>query len=220
MHIDKAVFAFCFLSILISCNTIKSPPFGKRSPHEKYAEAITSAGLEESALGRAWFNAADKALTQPQTVTLPYTETGFFAADEPSAAGFCFNVARGENIVVTLSSNPDSMQVFVELWQPGNQKPSLRTAMDTLSKILKFTVTKNDSFIVRIQPELLVDLEYTITITTQPSLAFPVDKSGNPRLLSFWGNERDNGLRNHEGVDIGAKFRTPALAAADGIISR
>ena len=220
MQVYRAVLVFCFLSIIISCNTIKSPLFGKRSAREKYADAITTAGLNESALGRAWFRAGDKALAQPQTVTLPYKETGFFAADQPSGAGYSFSVTRGENIVVTLSSNPDSVQVFVELWQPGNQKPSLRTAMDTLSKDLKFTATKNDSFIVRIQPELLVDLEYTITITTQPSLAFPVDKSGNPRLISFWGNERDNGARDHEGVDIGAKFRTPALAAANGIISR
>lgn len=219
MQIDKAVLVFCTVSILISCNTLKSP-FSKHSPHEKYADAITNAGLKETVLGKAWFDAAEKALSYPQQITLPYKETGFFASDKPFAAGFIFNMIRGENVVITLSCNPDSVEMFLELWHPGTQKPSLLASMDTISKILKYTVTKNDSAIVRIQPELLADVEYTITITTGPSLAFPVDKSGHPHMISFWGNERDNGSRKHEGVDIAAKFRTPALAASDGIISR
>ena len=70
------------------------------------------------------------------------------------------------------------------------------------------------------QPELLADIEYTLSIFVEPSLAFPVAESGNPRLISFWGNARDKGARRHEGIDITAGFRTPALAAAEGIISR
>lgn len=60
MQIDKVVFVFCFVSLLVSCNTLKSP-FGKRSPHEKYADAITNAGLKETVLGKAWFDAAQNA---------------------------------------------------------------------------------------------------------------------------------------------------------------
>lgn len=219
MKIDRAVFLFFFISTIVSCNTIKGPLFGKRSPHEKYADAIASAGLKESILGKAWFKAANDALFHPQAISLPYKETGFFGADKPRAAGFLFKANRGENVLVTISTNPDSINIFLELWQPA-EKQSLLAAMDTLTKTLKYTVKKNDSFIVRIQPELLVDLNYTIIITTGPSLAFPVDKSGNPHIISFWGNPRDNGARKHEGVDIQAKFRTPALAAANGVISR
>ena len=194
--------------------------FGKRSPHEKYADAISNSVLKESILVKAWLDAAEKALSYPQQITLPYKETGFFAADKPSAAGFAFKAVRGENIVATLSCNPDTVMVFLELWRPGIKSQSLLATIDTITNTLTYTVSKDDSLIIRVQPELLVDLEYTITIATRPSLAFPVAKSGQPHLISFWGSERDKGARKHEGVDIAAAFRTPALAAADGIISR
>lgn len=218
MH--KIVFLFSFVLLVSSCNTAKNPLFGKRSAHEQYAEAITKSGLDKTVLGTAWFTAAEKALSYPQNISLPYKEAGFFAADKPAAAGFVFKAVRGENIVATLSGNPDSVQVFLELWQAGSNKSSLIATMDTTTKSLSYTVSKEDSLILRIQPELLVELEYTLSITTQPSLAFPVAESGQPRIISFWGNPRDAGARSHEGVDIGAKFRTPALAAADGIVSR
>ncbi len=217
---NKIVFFFSLVLLFVSCNTAKNKLFGKRSAHAQYAEAITTSGLDKSVLGKAWFEAAEKALSDPQHISLPYKETGFIASDRPAAAGFAFKVVRGENIVATFSGNPDSVLIFLELWRPGLNKPSLIATQDTVTKSLSFTVTKEDSLILRIQPELLVDLEYTLTLETQPSLAFPVAESGKPHMISFWGNPRDAGARSHEGVDIGAKFRTPALAAADGIISR
>ena len=220
MHISKIAFLFYLVSLVVSCNTVKNPLFGKRSAHEKYADAITKSGLEESVLAKAWLGAAQKALSYPQQITLPYKETGFFASDKPSAGGFAFKAVRGENIIATLSCNPDTVMIFLELWRPGTRNPSLIATIDTATKSLTYTLSKDDSLIIRIQPELLVDLEYTIEIATGPSLAFPVAKDGHPHFISFWGSGRDNGARTHEGIDIAAAFRTPALAAADGIISR
>lgn len=216
---NKILFLFSLVLLGASCNTSKNPLFGKRSAHEQYGEAISKSGLKESALGRAWFAAAETALADPQQISLPYKETGFFASDKPSAAGYIFKTVRGENIVATLTLNPDSVQTFLELWRRGTNEPSYISSMDTLTKSVTYTIKKEDSLLIRIQPELLVDLEYTLTISTQPSLAFPVAKGGKPRMISFWGNPRDAGARSHEGVDIGAAFRTPALAATDGIIS-
>ena len=217
---NKKLFLFSIVLIFASCNTAKNPLFGKRSAHEQYGDAISKSGLKESAIGKAWFAAAEKALAYPQHISLPYKETGFFASDKPSAAGYVFKTVRGENIVATLTINSDSVQTFLEFWRLGSNEPSYISSMDTATKSITYTIKKEDSLLVRIQPELLVDLEYTLTIFTQPSLAFPVAESGNPRMISFWGNPRDAGARSHEGVDIGATFRTPALAATDGIISR
>ncbi len=201
-----------------SCNTLKNPFSGKRSPHEKYADAITEAGLRKTQLGILWFAAADKALTQPQLVSFPYKETGYFPAESPSAAGYIFDAKRGENIMVSMVTKPaDSALFFVELWRPSSGKPTFLTVTDTLNNLLTYTVKKDGQFIVRIQPQLLRSIEYTIVINKSPSLAFPVANSGNPKIISFWGAGRDNGTRKHEGVDISANFRTPALAAADGI---
>lgn len=219
MRHSKIVFLISLVSLVVSCNTIKSPLLSKRSPHEKYADAVSKSGLKESIMVKAWLDAARKALSYPQQVKLPYKETGFFASDKPSAAGFVFKAVRGENIVATLLCNPDTVMLFLELWRTDTKSPSLIAIMDTVTKSLTYTALKDDSLILRIQPELLVDLEYTITIATRSSLAFPVASSGDPKLISFWGNERDKGARRHEGVDIAAAFRTPAIAAADGIIS-
>jgi len=89
--------------------------------------------------------------------------------------------------------------------------------MDTSTRQLKYTVIKDGHYLLRLQPELLRSVEYTVTIVTGPSLAFPVDHSGDPGIISVWGAGRDGGTRTHEGVDIAAKFQTPALAAGNGI---
>lgn len=209
------------LALLASCSTSKSPLFGKRSPHEKYGDGINNAGLKQTQLGNAWFAAASKSLAQPQTVTLPYKETGYFASESPSASGYLFKAKRGEKIVVNVTTVPvTGFLFFAELWQPVAGKASLLTTMDTLTRQLKYTVEKDGPYILRLQPELLRSVEYTVTIITAPSLAFPVDRAGDPKIISMWGVGRDGGTRTHEGVDISARFRTPALAAADGYIRR
>jgi murein DD-endopeptidase MepM/ murein hydrolase activator NlpD len=60
--------------------------------------------------------------------------------------------------------------------------------------------------------------EYTLSVSVGPSLGFPV--SGNKASIgSFWGDNRDGGKRSHEGVDIFAAKLTPAIAAADGVVT-
>ncbi len=206
------------ITLLFSCNTSRSPVFGKRTPHEKYSDGITNAGLKQTEIGKLWFTAASKGLQQPQRVTLPYKETGYFAAERPSAAGYLFAVKRGENVLINISTVPASgILFFVELWQATSDKPLLLTVMDTSARELKYAVKKDGDYLFRLQPELLRSVEYTVTVTTGPSLAFPVDRSGNPKIISLWGTGRDGGTRSHEGVDIAAKFHTPVLAAANGI---
>ena len=208
-------------ALFVSCNTSKSPLFGKRSAYEKYADKINDAGLSNTQMGREWLRAGEVSLAKPQSINVPFRETGFFAAETPSAAGYIFNAKRGEKIVVNVSTVPvNGILFFGEIWQPGNTDTSLLTVMDTLNNQIEYTVKKDGPFILRLQPELLINVEYTVTITTGPSLAFPVDRSGKPRIISTWGANRDAGARNHEGVDIRAEFRTPALAATDGIITR
>ena len=218
---NKHIRALIFSIFLVSCTTSNNPFFSKKSAHEKYGEALKKAGLHQTALGKAWFAAAEKSLANPLAVNLPYKETGYFAAAKPGATGLLLNVKRGEKVSVQLTMIPATgSQVFTELWLQSGADFSLLKSPDTTSNSFQQVIKKEGKYILRIQPELLANVEYTVTINYGPSLAFPVDSSGKPDMISFWGAGRDAGASKHEGVDIAAKFRTPALAATDGFIGR
>lgn len=211
----------CSAGCFISCSIPRHGLFDKRTPHELYENKLAGAGLQQTALGVAWINAAQKALQQPVPVQLPYKETGYFAAEQPGASGYKFFVRRGEKLNVAVTANPTaSFILFADLWQvvSGNS-PKLISAADTANYNITYEAERNDTCIVRIQPELLSGGGYTIIITTSPTLAFPVPSEDRPKIGSFWGDSRDNGARRHEGIDIFGKFRTPVVAAADGYIT-
>ena len=69
------------LFILYSCSSPGPGIFGKKTPHEQYEKKIKDAGLKETALGEAWLRAASITLSNPVDISLPYSETGYFADD-------------------------------------------------------------------------------------------------------------------------------------------
>lgn len=214
---------FVLLSVVLcwSCTTPQGG-FSGRSLHEKYADGIEKAGLKETAMGAQWLAAATRSLQQPVSITIPYKETGYFAADRPAAVSYRFSLQRGERVRVSIQTVPaKGSLLFAELWEPRqDREPAWLAAADTLSGTLDHEIEKDGQYILRIQPELLRGIEYTISITTAPSLAFPVRASDNPKVSSFWGADRDAGARSHEGIDIFARFRTPVVAASDGTVTR
>jgi peptidoglycan LD-endopeptidase LytH len=211
-------------AIVQSCTTSGPGLFAKKSPHEQYADKINNAGLNKTALGKLWLRAAEAGLTRPLTVNLPYRETGYFPAERPQALGLRFTANRGQKLKITLDKNPGTdFLVYMDLWQPATSptgKPKLLKSADTSGATIEFEVGREESFVLRIQPELLKAGEYTVNITTGPSLAFPVPSKANPKVQSFWGAGRDNGARRHEGIDIFAPFRTPVVASENGHVYR
>ncbi|UYQ91013.1 M23 family metallopeptidase [Chitinophaga horti] len=202
----------------------KSPApglFGKRTPHEMYSARISDAGLEQTALGRLWKAAAAQSLSQPVTVNLPYSEEGYFSADKPLALGLRFIVKRGEKVRIALSVNsrPRAI-VYLDLWEMRPDGPKALAAADTAASILEYEPDASTSLLVRMQPELLTSGDYTLNITTGPSLAFPVQGGNRASIGSLWGADRDGGARRHEGIDIFGKKRTPLLAVAPGTVNR
>lgn len=205
--------------IFSSCKTSIPTLFGKRSPHEQYGQSLIKAGLMETSLGKSWFAEAEKSLNIPLTVTIPYKETGYFPSEKIRATAIKFDVKRGEKLSITLKKKPlDNFNVYVDLWEvkPNDNKKLLSYA-DTSGNPFTHEIDEDGTYLLRLQPELLSAGEYTLTVLNGPSLAFPVK---NGRIGSFWGADRDDGFRRHEGVDIFAPKRTPALAAADGTVSR
>lgn len=208
-----------FLLALTSCSVSnRGGLFAPKSPHRQYEEKLTGAGLHQSAMGRSWMNAAAKSLSSATSIQLPYLETGYFEADQPASAGYKFNVRRGDKLVVNVSRKPvTGFMLFAELWQQQANGPKYIASADTLLNTLEYEIKEEGQYLIRIQPELLAAGEYSIRITTAASLAFPVSNT-KARVGSFWGDARDAGARSHEGVDIFGSFRTPVVAAADGLV--
>lgn len=205
---------------LFSCKTATKIFISNKTPHEQYSTRLTDARLNTTALGTAWLAAAQKALSQPVLIQLPYKETGYFAAEIPSASGYRFAVKRGERVSISIiidSAKP--ILLFADLWHYDTLQPRLIKAADTTALQIIQDVENNETYCLRIQPELLRSGQFTVTISATGSLTFPVPAENNPHIGSFWGATRDAGARKHEGIDIFGKFRTPVIAATDGYIT-
>ncbi len=218
-HQTRSYLAVLLLSVFFSCNSIgPAGLFKKMSPHETYGSRLKTAGLQQTAMGSSWLQTADQSLGKALKISIPYKETGFFAAERIQAATFQFEAKRGEKLYISLSKNPtQNFNVFVDVWQQTNLNRVLASA-DTTGKPLVVEVKQTGDYVLRLQPELLRSGEYTLTIQSGPALSFPVAESGKPNIGSFYGADRDAGIRKHEGIDIFAKKRTPALAAANGTV--
>jgi murein DD-endopeptidase MepM/ murein hydrolase activator NlpD len=215
---------FLFIVILFSissCRTSGPGIFGKSTPHDQYAKKLSDAGLKETTLGNLWFEAAGRALNAPQSVNLPYRQTGYFAAEKPRAIGLQFTARRGEKLHIRIERQPaKEFNLYADLWKKEkDREPSLVESLDTSLSELSYEADENTTLILRLQPELLRSGEYTLSVSVGPSLAFPVAGKA-ARVGSVWGDSRDAGARRHEGIDVFAPKRTPVVASAEGTVNR
>lgn len=211
------------LVVISGCSKMGGPAslFKKTSPHEAYAQSLESAGLHQTVLGRSWLTEANQTITKALPVTIPYKETGYFAPEKVQSTTLRFEAKRGQKIHIQLQKTPATgFRIYVDLFQQvENRTPERIAFADTTGASLEHEIDKAGVYYLRLQPELLSGGQYTLTITAGPSLSFPVSASGKPRIGSFWGDARDEGARKHEGIDIFAPRGTPALAAADGVVT-
>jgi hypothetical protein len=191
--------------------------FKKLSPHDQYAQRLKAAGLDGTSMGSAWLRQADESLLKPLSIQLPYRETGYFPEDHIRVSALRFEAKRGQMLHITLSTKPTGFKLYVDLWQV-NGKNDWVASVDSVK--LDHEIKQTGTYILRLQPELLRGGEYTLNITTGPSLGFPVAASGKPNIGSFWGDGRDGNGRQHEGIDIFATKHTPAIATNDGVVER
>ena len=198
--------------------------FQKRTPYEAYENSLRQAKLHQTELGQAWLMAGQKALQDSLLITLPFQETGYFKAEKPMATGYSFRARLGEEIKVQVTTRTkQDIKLFLDLFEINNNHPREAkhvAAADTTALTLSYKVEDDLVYLVRLQPELLRSGSYTITISSRPSLSFPVQGKDSRAIQSLWGVDRDGGARKHEGVDIFAKKGTPVIAAAAGTVVR
>ena len=209
--------------LIVGCTTTNKVFFTKKSPHQQYSNKIENAGLNSSALGKMWLAAAEKGIQNPQSISLPYREINYYPAEQPRSSSYLFNLLKGEKLTILLTANPNKeFLVFADFWfrKEVNNTPLLLMSADTSLNKMEYEVEENGSYILRIQPELLKSGSCIVDISTTPTLAFPVPSGNKANVISVWGDDRDGGIRRHEGIDISGKLRTPLVAIANGIITR
>lgn len=195
--------------------------FRSPSPHDQYSQSLKAAKLDQTALGSDWITAGERALRDSLRITVPYRESGYFSANKAFAVGYRLAAERGDRFLIKVETlGQKEAQVFIDVFELADRqqtRPVATSKADT--NVLAWEPRKTQTYLIRVQPELLRSGNYTIVITREPSLAFPVQGRDSKQIASFFGAVRDGGRRRHEGVDIFAPRGTPALASVNGIIT-
>ncbi|SDH38692.1 Murein DD-endopeptidase MepM and murein hydrolase activator NlpD, contain LysM domain [Pedobacter terrae] len=215
------LFSIAFVANILSCKTGSGNLFRAASPHEQYQKKLVNVGLDKTAMGSAWLNAATISTQKALNISIPYKENGYFAADQVRATAYKFNVTKGQKLTIKLNRKPSvDALIYTDVWHSTDQTQKLIASADTLNNPIVFDVDETGTYLIRLQPELLQSVAYELEITTGPSLAFPVKSKNTNSIKSYWGDGRDNNARKHEGVDIFGNFRTPVLAISEGTVTR
>ena len=223
-QLKKAIYVLSLIgsACLLSCKSGVRNPFKPASPHEQYQRKLVSAGLDRTAMGNAWINAATKGLEQPLDIKIPFKEQGYFAAENVPVAAYRFNATKGQKLSISLEKKPvEDFTIYMDLWQvPASGSPKLLSAADTLGNPISLDIEETGSYLIRLQPELLRSGAYTLELSTGPSLGYPISGKRRDHIQSFFGDGRDGNTRKHEGIDLFAARGTPVIAIAEGTVLR
>ena len=216
MFLKNLLLLLLAIPTFFSCNSSVNKIFGtKKTPHEAYADRV-----DNNPAGKQWVDVSKKVLEAPQPIKLPLRLLGYFPAGKPRALALTFFAKHGERINFDLSETAGNSDVlYADIYRWDGTAAVHVLAADTALSFFGFDTEETGEYILRLQPELEKTAAYSLSVSVAPSLGFPV--SGNKaRVGSVWGDSRDGGSRSHEGIDIFAARLTPAIAAADGYISR
>lgn len=212
------------LALVLSVNCAGPGRLSLRSsPYEEYAAMLHDAGLDKTALGREWTAAGVSALRSAAPVASPFTESGYFAAEEPTAVAYGLALERGRRLLIEVRFDTvEPGRLFVDLFRrEADGGLRLVASLDDSTMLVDHVVDRSATYVIRLQPELLRSGRFTLTQNTRATLrTFPASGVTARAVQSGFGARRDNGTRAHEGIDIFAPRGTPVLAVTDGIAHR
>jgi murein DD-endopeptidase MepM/ murein hydrolase activator NlpD len=191
------------------------------SLRDAYIHGLEQSGIDKSVIGQRWLSEGEAVLQLPVTPTLPYVEEGRLVATDVMALGYRIELTRGQQIIVEARSS-DGFSVFADLYEPmeGQGLPDRRLASADSTGRLTWDARRTKSYLLRVQPEILAEGSYQLSIRTDASLIFPVAGHSTASVQSVFGVERDGGRRSHHGIDIFARRGTPVVAVRNGRVTR
>lgn len=210
------------ISLAPASSSIGMLPYAPRYPHQAYGYELALTRLQSNAPARDWLAAADRALTQPRRVELPFAGRTERSGDE-TAAGYSFTVPAGRRVAITVANEGAAAdELFVDLFRVGVLRHERVTGALPRSgaQSVVVDVVEGGDYVLRVQPQLGASRGYEVEIETAALLAFPVDGVDRRAIWSAFGAERDGGRRAHRGVDIFAARGTPVVAATDAFVTR
>ena len=209
------------LAIIVSCKPVPVSHWFPVTPQEHYEKELYKAKLEKTQAGQTWFRVGKLVLNDSLFSLAPYQER-FYLSDSVPAQAIRLKIPEGRKLVITpLRANDDTSKLFLELYKiKSNGKPQRIDFLNDNHQSLTYTNQTGDTLLLRLQTGLNQQLTVSVSLTTLPGLAFPVARHNMSDVISFWGAERDRGIRSHEGIDIKAKRGTPVVASESGYVTQ
>lgn len=218
MSYKKLLFFSSFL-IIASCSQIekaKDTIIGL-SEKEQYQK---DNGISDE-LFQFWQQRNDLGLRDSTAIELPYAENGYLRPKTFPVYSYETYLLPGEILQADFKTDSSNVLIFSDIYQKSKDEDNGFRKMSSgkaSEKSIQFESEKAGLYKVVFQPEIEANTPFSISVTKSPAYLFPVMGGKNVDIGSYYGDMRDGGKRNHQGVDIFAKKGTPVVAAINGSI--
>lgn len=208
---------FFFSFLILSCSQLEKAEdlIKGLSEKEKYQKERNIS----DEIFQIWEARVEKALRDSLEIELPYSESGELKPRSFNIYSYDTYLMPGEVLEATMITDSNSTLIFSSLYKriPGETRGFEEiTTGESQQKYLKFEIEEKGLYKLILQPEIEAHTAFNIQIEKSPAYLFPVVNGDNSDIGSYWGDIRDGGSRNHQGIDIFAEKGTPVIAATSG----
>ncbi|MDT0677740.1 M23 family metallopeptidase [Autumnicola musiva] len=220
MQYLKVLSILVALLVTISCSQLNKASDYITNPS---AKVIYKRDFNVSdSLFRLWENQVELALQDSVQVEVPYQEKGLFLPRTFPVYSYEVDLAPGELFKLKIKTDSLKELVFIDMYRETGDSINRYKKVESASfgeKTFNFEAESEGKYKVVLQPAIEAHSAFLLKMTKAPVYTFPVASGRNESIQSFWGDQRDGGARNHEGIDIFANRGTPVLAATSGRIT-
>jgi hypothetical protein len=122
LFVGSVVALVPLVSVGPAASSIGMLPYAPQYPHQAYGYELALTRLQRNRPGSDWLAAAERALLEPRTISLPFRMLGEQAANA-AAIGYSFSVPVGRRVSVKVAGDGvGSGEVFVDLFNGSSRK--------------------------------------------------------------------------------------------------
>jgi hypothetical protein len=158
-----------------------------------------------TALGSRWRDDAAASLIDARRVNPPFSDRGAWLAHEAAPTAYLFAATAGQSLEIELAraaiteSPYDDGPIFIDLYQVerGDLVPQFTRLGNVATEPgrLEAKLPRTGEYLVRMQPDPLVNAYFGLSIELSAALVFPVLGQNLTAVRSVFGDQRDGGAR-------------------------